>query len=277
MSIENQEPMSDRHSDRIAPRQQWQGRFERLRGPRQRSRLLGLPEIIALSAAAVLLLTAVASYFLLLAPARVRLRERQEERRRLEAQLRNSTEGVRRDENTQVTVDEILSSLEVFEARHLASSRSEGSTALIEELNRLIRNNNLRITTSVPFTQFDEVVPGTSAQPRAATTTAGNTAALQNIFPGVGISLTVEGGYANMRRFIRDVEAGRQFIVINTVELEGVTDANALRAADGPDNIPAPARSLVSLRLDLAAYYRRTSVAAVPEPEARGATNPATR
>jgi len=275
LSIENREPTPDRQSDRIAPRRPLRGRFERLRGPRQRSRLLGLPEIVALSAAAVLLLTAAASYFLLLAPARVRLRERQEERRRLEAQLRNSTEGVRRDENTQVTVDEILSSLEVFEARHLASSRSEGSTALIEELNRLIRNNNLRITTGVSFAQFDEVVPGTSARPRAAT--AGNTTALQNIFPGIGISLTVEGGYASMRRFIRDVEAGRQFIVINTVELEGVTDANSLRAADGPENRPVAARSLVSLRLDLAAFYRRASAAAVPEPEARGSANPATR
>src|SRR5205085_8808163 len=110
-------------------------------------------------------------------------------------------------------------------------------------------------------------------------------------------TLTVEGTYANLRRFIRDIEADRQFVVVNTVELEGVSDSGAGlapgAAATGtappspltPRGAPAPAvpvnpeggplpgaqavapptgparGALVSLRLDMAAYFRRAAAA----------------
>ena len=248
----------------------WRGRIRLparvsdLRASRQRS-LLGVPEIVALTAAAVLLLAAVASYFFVLAPERVRLRERQEERKRLQAILDNSTEGLKRGESTQATVDEIVGSLESFESAHLSSLRSEGSTALIEELNRLIRNNNLRITTGVSFTQFDEVVPGAAAgRQQRRQVTAGSARALQNVFPGIGVNLTVEGAYPNLRRFIRDVEADNQFIVVNSIELEGATDSNASRA---PGERGAGG-TLVSLRLDMAAYYRRANAPGGEAPRA---------
>jgi Tfp pilus assembly protein PilO len=239
----------------------WRGRIRlparlsNLRASRQRN-LLGVPEIIGLVSAAVLLLAAVSSYFFVLAPERARLRERQGERKRLQTILDNSTEGLKRGESTQATVDEIVGSLESFESAHLSSLRSEGSTALIEELNRLIRNNNLRITTGVSFTQFDEFVPGAAAgRQQRRQVTAGSARALQNVFPGIGVNLTVEGAYPNLRRFIRDVEADNQFIVINSVELEGATDGNASRA---PGERVAGG-TLVSLRLDMAAYYRRAN------------------
>ncbi|MCA1815159.1 MAG: hypothetical protein LC746_01895, partial [Acidobacteria bacterium] len=70
------------------------------------------------------------------------------------------------------------------------------------------------------------------------------------------ISLTIEGTYANLRRFIRDVETSRRFIVINGVQLESLnetgTDAAAARGA------------LVSLRLDMTAYFRRNAPPSSP-------------
>lgn len=216
-----------------------------------------MPETIALASAALLLVAAVSSYLLMLAPERTRLRERQAERQRLQAILNDSTEGLKRGESTQVTVDEILGSLESFEAAHLSSLRGEGSTALIAELNRLIRSNNLRITTGVSFTQFDEAEAGAAAgAQRRPQVAAGSARALQTVFPGVGVNLTVEGAYPNLRRFVRDVKADKQFIVINSVELEGATDSNA--AGDG-GGAGTTGGTLVSLRLDMAAYYRRTA------------------
>jgi hypothetical protein len=65
------------------------------------------------------------------------------------------------------------------------------------------------------------------------------------------------------------VEADRQFVVINTVELEGVTDTDAppvVAPPDGTDPSAAAAPTstrgtLVSLRLDMAAYFRRAGAA----------------
>ena len=77
------------------------------------------------------------------------------------------------------------------------------------------------------------------------------------------MSLTVEGPYSNVRRFVRDIEASRQFVIVNAIELEGANDTTA-RAPLTPEgaapnaNTPAPS-SIVSLRVDMAAYFRRTA------------------
>ena len=56
-----------------------------------------------------------------------------------------------------------------------------------------------------------------------------------------------------MRHFVRDIEASNQFIIVNAVELERASDTDA-----GISGATPGARStLVSLRLDLAAYFRR--------------------
>lgn len=94
---------------------------------------------------------------------------------------------------------------------------------------------------------------------------------MQSVFPGIGVALTVEGTYANLRRFIRDIEADRQFVVVNAVELEGVTDSNSTTATAplvSPEGVVVAAQpsgpsrgALVSLHLDMAAYFRRASAA----------------
>jgi hypothetical protein len=43
--------------------------------------------------------------------------------------------------------------------------------------------------------------------------------------------VTVEGEYQNVRRFIRDIERSRQFVVINEVELQRATQNNAPASA----------------------------------------------
>jgi Tfp pilus assembly protein PilO len=250
-------------------------RLNRLRGSRQRS-ILGLPEIVGLSAAGLLLVATVFSYFYFLLPARARLRQAGEDRTKLQNELRVSSEGFKESESTQASVEKILESLQSFESRNLVS-REEAGTAVIEELNGLIRRNGLRISTGVAFTQFNESTPGSTVEQQRAAMSASTVRPIQSVFPGVGVNLTVEGGYANLRRFIRDVEADRRFIVINAVELEGVTDSSASRAAaaglpaplpntppgSAPGTPPAQRTTLVSLRLNMAAYFRRSNAGAL--------------
>ncbi|HEX5706203.1 MAG TPA: hypothetical protein VFX96_02835 [Pyrinomonadaceae bacterium] len=240
-------------------------RLAKFRGQHQRS-FLGVPEIIALSAAGLLLFAALASYFLLLRPQRTRLNTLREEQARLERGLREAKTGVEQFTSTQASVEAILRSLEEFETRHLGQN-TQGSTALIEELNRLIRRHNLRISGGLAFTAF-EVVQEADPQRQRQQQTASASKPIQDVFPGTGISISVEGTYPSLRRFIRDVEADPQFIVINSIELEGVTDSASRMPGASPEVAPdgtaivAPAPTtargtLVSLRLDMAAYFRR--------------------
>ena len=257
-------------------------RLNKLRGSRRRS-IVGLPELVGLAVAGLLLVAALFSYFYLLLPQQSRLNDLQSQRTRLQSELRQTDETLRSGEDTQTSVDKILQSLNDFETRHLVS-REQADTAIIAELNSLIRRNSLRLTAAAGFTQFESVAPGaTEQQQQRAQQSAGGMRPLQTVFPGVGVSMTVEGTYPNLRRFLRDVESDRRFIVINTVELEGVSDSSAARAAEaaaasglpgaagppgvvGPPGVIGPPSAptsratgpvLVSLRLNMAAYFRR--------------------
>ena len=42
----------------------------------------------------------------------------------------------------------------------------------------------------------------------------------RSLFPGVYVSMTVEGSYQNLRRFIRELESGDEFVVISAIQLE---------------------------------------------------------
>jgi hypothetical protein len=64
-----------------------------------------------------------------------------------------------------------------------------------------------------------------------------------------------------VRRFVRDIESSRQFLIINAVELESVTQSGVAAEA-APTTPGSPATSggratLVSLRLEMATYFQR--------------------
>ena len=212
-----------------------------------------LPEIIALAAAVLLLLGAAGAYFFLLVPERARLVALENERAQLQSKLRASSEGVERNESTQASVGKIVSSLNEFETSVLVAREPQTTTAVIQELNDKTRRHNLA-RAQFSFSHLDEFVPGqTGAQASSNTRgggAAGNASKRESVFPTIDISLTIEGPYGNLRRFIREIEQSRRFIVINGIQLEGVSDTgSAARAA------------LVSLRLDMSAHFRRSGAA----------------
>jgi len=246
-------------------------RLAQLRGARRRSPL-GLPEIGALAAAALLLLAAVCSYLFLLRPQRTRLAEATVERGALERQLATIRGTLGQNQDSESSARAIMASLEKFEMDHLGATGA-GSTGVIEELYNLVGRNKLRVSGGMSYTQLQEAVPGATPSARAGGQERSQQRIVQSVFPGVGVTLTVEGTYAGLRRFIRDVEASNHFIVINAVELEGITESgsSALALPDPADPAangapPGPPATtigrLVSLRVELAAYFRRASAVA---------------
>jgi Tfp pilus assembly protein PilO len=237
---------------------------------RQRSRL-GVPEIVALGSAALLLLAALSSYMLFLRPQRARSEALREEQGRLERQLQAARSEGQQSESTQASVERILVSLRDFEEQHLSGNSPDGTTIVIKKLNDLIRRHSLRISGGLAFTPFETGgAPG--AQPRST----GVSKPIQAVYPGIGISVSVEGRYADLRRFIRDVETDERFVVINSIELEGITDTAARNfsaveppagegAAPAPPSGPAARGTFVSLRLDMAVYFRRPGAAATSD------------
>ena len=237
---------------------QIRSRLNQLR--RSRHSMFGAAEIIGLAGSVFILLVVIASYVYFLVPARSRLESQQMERSRLQNLLRSSQEIVHQGANTRAMVERITDSLEKFETNQLVS-RDQGRMGLYDELNNVIRNNALRNTSGPTYTLLDPAGAKTSAGSRSAATK------WQSFYPGIAVSLTVEGQYQNLRHFVRDIESNKQFIIINAVELERATETNYALPAEG-NSVAAPRASLVSLHLDMTTYFQRGAVqsAAAPGP-----------
>ena len=256
----------------VADRQQIRIRFDQLKRS-SGLRVIGVPELIGLSVAALLALLTIFAYLYFLAPAHSRRDLAQLERDRLQGQVRASQMGIKEDETARATVDKINASLNDFEGNWLAAPGS-GRLSLYAELNELIRSNGLRNTSGPSYTTLEPLGTKGQVQPTVSAEQQSN-AKWQSVYPGISVSVTVEGPYQSVRHFVRDIEMSRQFLIINAVELEGVTQSSAATQETSIVRTPTPARgsrtaappgvaqpaggrgTLVSLRLDLATYFSR--------------------
>ena len=93
---------------------------------------------------------------------------------------------------------------------------------LYDELNQLIRKNGLRNTSGPAYTPLDPV--------GAKTTTASSKSAStkwQSVYPGIGVTLTVEASIKTSGDLLATSRQARQFIIINSIELERATETNS--------------------------------------------------
>ena len=220
-------------------------------GPREQ-RILGPAEIIGLAGSVLILILVVVSYLYFLVPANSHLDALQSERSLRQAQLRASQDLVREGEGTEASVQRITQSLGDFESNQLLGA-DPGRMGLYDSLNMLMRKNGLRNTSGPTYTPLEpsDAKVGTSGS-RSANTK------WQSVYPGIAISVTVEGQYQNLRRFIRDLETGKQFIIINSVELERSTETSNSPPVEGEQTTGARG-SLVSLRLEMTTYFQRVA------------------
>jgi Tfp pilus assembly protein PilO len=247
----------------IPPRQTSQMNLARLRrGPVLT--LIGLPELIGLAAAALIALVTIIAYLYFYVPAQSRLSSAQLERDRLQGQLRASQTNLQQNTTVHDEVDKITSSMQDFESNYLSPAGS-GRMSLYTTLNELIKSNGLRNTAGPSYVPLEPIGSKTQVQATATAERQSN-AKWQSIYPGIAVTVTVEGPYQRVRHFVRDIETSRQFLIINAVELESVTQtgtvvevAPAVTTRGGVP--PAPTvggkGTLVSLRLDLATYFQR--------------------
>ena len=247
-------------------------RFDKLKRS-SRLRVIGVPELIGLSVAALLALLTIFAYLYFLAPAHSRRDLAQLERDRLQGQVRASQLNIIEGKTAREAIDRISASLNDFEGNWLAAPGS-GRLSLYAGLNELIRSNGLRNTSGPSYTTLAPLGTKGQVQPTVSAEQQSN-AKWQSIYPGISVSVTVEGPYQSVRHFVRDIEMSRQFLIINAVELEGVTQSGTATPETSIVRTPAPVRggraavplkvpppaggrgTLVSLRLDLATYFNR--------------------
>ena len=249
---------------KAAPRTvQYKQRLTTFRDSR-RGKMFGVSEVAALAGSCLVLLLVLLSYLYFLVPARSRVSSLNEDKTRLQSNLKTLGGVVVKEKTTKDQVDQIAASLTGFESSFLPRA-DQGRLDLYDELNQLIVKNGLRNTSGPAYTALEPT--GTKSVGGRTTTTK-----WQSFYPGIAVLVTVEGQYQDIRRFVRDLERSKQFVVINQVELQRANENSGPVSAEGGEGATPAAGSggrgsLISLQLNLATYFQRESAAGNGQPQ----------
>jgi Tfp pilus assembly protein PilO len=214
--------------------------------------MFGITEVVALAGSCLVLLLVLLSYIYFLVPARSQVTSLNEDKARLQANLQTLETVVNKEQNTKDQVDQIATTLTDFETGYLLRP-DQGRLELYDQLNQMIIKNGLRNTSGPTYTPLDP--SGTKSVGGKTTTTK-----WQSFYPGIAVMVTVEGQYPNIRRFVRDIERSKQFVVINEVELQRANENSAPASAD-ESAVAGSSGALVSLQMNMATYFQRDNAA----------------
>ncbi len=253
----------------------------------------GPTEIATVGLGMLAILSAILLYVFVVLPADQELEANRRKRAALETELLSARGKYGDITSTETQVAKLLTSVSDFETRFLRNPLLD-KTSLYQRLNGLISAYNLTNTTGPDYAPL-EIADGRRGGGQQSESERGR-AKFQSLFPGVYVTTTVEGSYQNLRRFIREIETGEQFVVISAVEFQPAETERKIDATKPPPpvqqinqvkinptnpngfpqnptltaNVPetAQTRTLrgrtrgenVSLRLEMAAYFRRPAV-----------------
>jgi Tfp pilus assembly protein PilO len=213
----------------------------------RRGKMFGIAEVAGLAGSCLVLLLVLLSYLYFLVPARSRVTSLNSDKARLQANLQTLQNVVSKGRDTKGQVEHIATSLSDFESSYLLRPDA-GRIQLYDELNQMIVKNGLRNTSGPTYTPLDPT--GTKAVGKSTTTK------WQSFYPGVAVMVTVEGQYNDIRRFIRDLERTKQFVIINQVELQRANENNNAPAI-ADEGASTPRGSLISLQINMTTYFQR--------------------
>ena len=221
--------------------------------PRTFVRSFSTSEIIAVVGLILMIVAAILVYSFGILPDQVARVQAQNE---VEANEARKTELRQQVDDPSAIRDEFVrvqDSLNRFRGEML-KPRLAGRLEIIDAVDRISRETGVRLTSPVTFTT---AMPAGPSERRRE-----DEKSKVRSFPALGLSLTINGQYEQVRNFISRFEASRQFVVIDKVSIGIESEAEgegALRRA--PQTGPRP----VDLEIEMTAYFQ-PDVALEPVP-----------
>ena len=200
------------------------------------SGMWGPVEIGVVAAGAMTFLLAIIVYAFFVVPSNRELATNRSKADSLEAEVVSARTKYGEITSSQDQVTKILNSVDNFETQYLPAV-SNGQQALYQRLNGLMMQFGL-INTSGPDYQPLDVAEQNQNQQSQGDDKGRDK--YRSLYPGVYVTMTVEGSYQNIRRFIREVETGNEFLTITAVEL-APSDTEGTKQPAQP-TVPAPVK-----------------------------------
>ncbi len=177
----------------------------------------GNTELITVGVALLAVLTTILLFVFLVLPAQKELADNRAKRDELDKQIQTAQSRYGTITTTEKRVAEITNSVDDFEARFLKSEVT-GKAALYQHINGLIAAYGLTNTSGPDYAPLE--IDDQTRNKQQSEADKGRSR-FMSIYPGVYVTMTLDGSYQNLRRFIREIETNQdQFVIVSTVELE---------------------------------------------------------
>lgn len=246
----------------------------------------GRNEIASVAIGVMTLLAVAILYFFVVIPSNNELARHRTQVETLTAEQQDAKNNFGTSQSIESKVADVVGSEENFEASYLPAEAT-GRNALYQRLNGLIDAYGLVNTAGPDYSALETI----DQEKANETDQERGKERFRSIFPGMYVTMTVVGSYQNLRRFIRELESGREFVIISAVQLEpsegqrsgsdnssspiqqqqpqvqtqpgfgGRFQANPTNPVpQGPVYVPPKGKTrgeVVSLQLEMAAYFRR--------------------
>ena len=245
--------------------------------PRNRPRkvnlgMFGRTEYLVVALGLLSVAATVLFYVFVVMPARAQLASRKADRDRVEKELTSMRDKFDGFTTTKDQVARLVSSAEDFENRNLYVGGS-GHSALYQRLNTLISGYGLVNTAGPDYAPLE-----INQRQEGQTESDRGRAKYQSLFPGVYVTMTLEGPYQNLRRFLRDIETSQQFMTIAAVSLE--PSETQQQSADGANVQPQQSQQQQMMSNQPVVTspnqpYARPNMPGPTMPNAQGFGNPA--
>lgn len=212
---------------------------------------LSTVEIVALVGALAFIVTVAFFYFYNVQPLSSELSTLQASEADLTAQLKEMNTDEQKRTKQATNAESILSSLRQFEAYLKPDER--GMTQILNEVDLLGKTHKVIIGDASYRVDEPEQATADGVQPKTSNDKQ------QRIYPALGIDTVVIGEYANLRRFLADLERSRQFLIINGIVFQGESDQVRRQAAKagGPKlQLSSPEAIPVSLKVEMDTYFQ---------------------
>jgi hypothetical protein len=206
-------------------------------------------EVAAVIVVALAIISLGVYYFVMLVPAGGRYDKLTQEKKKNETEIAGLRLGLTKIIDPGKQTKEALDSLQQF--NQMLPNGVAGQNAILTEINDLARENKIAIIDAMKFTKIDETPLDAPQSQRRADA---------SVYPGLTMDLGVQGSYDNLRDFINKVEHSKNFIVLNSIQLEGIEPQQQGRSGvrtglRGPKSI-GPVET-IALRIKLDAYFKR--------------------
>jgi hypothetical protein len=207
---------------------------------------LSYPELLAAGVVLLFSIFVLTYYFTTLGPAKAEVSELGKQLEALKKSEAEMTSNSQKPVETQVDMGKAaLESLEGFKSSRLRAL-SVGRIALINDINALAKKHSVQLTSGIDMS-LDSGEDKLELDDKG--TNKKKSSGLLDIFPNLKTRFTVGGDYAKLRAFISELEANKQFLTIDALNLA------AIRQGEGERSRRRNSASGIGLSIELTAFF----------------------